>query len=271
MSTEPIDPTSSARAFYAVQLRRVRTAAKLTQSQLGGHPDMVVSGKLIEAVENLRRAPTRRLSVGLDKAFGLDQFFAGMYAAIKRESGIPSHFLEYIEYEERASSIKIYANFLVSGLLQTEEYAREVLSPIQRPDRLEQLVAARLARQEILRRDDPPWLDVLLDESVVRRIVGDREITRRQLERLLEAAHESHVTIRVVPAGAPAYPSGAFILLGFAEEPAIGYVEGVNGLGQLIEPGREVSALGVTFDQIGAVAMTPADTEELIRVVLESM
>jgi hypothetical protein len=193
MSSEPIDPTSSARAFYAVQLRRIRVAAKMTQADVGAHPAVMVSGKLIEAVENLRRAPTRRLSIGLDTALDLERFFLGLYAAIKRESGIPSEFLEYTEYEETASSIKDYENFLILGLLQTEEY------------------------------------------------------------------------------DAPIYPSGAFIFLGFPDEPPVGYAESVNGLGRLVEPGREVTALGVTFDQIGAVALTPADSEKLIQAVLETM
>lgn len=93
MSTEPIDPKTSARAFYAAQLRRLRTEAKLTQSELGGHPAVMVSGKLIGHVENCYRPPTRRLSQGLDRAFGLTDFFEGMYAAIKRESGPTSDFL----------------------------------------------------------------------------------------------------------------------------------------------------------------------------------
>jgi hypothetical protein len=223
------------------------------------------------AVENLRRSATRRLSTGLDKAFTLEEFFAGLYAAIKRESGIPSDFLEYTEYEELASSVKVYENFLVTGLLQNESYAREVLRAGQRADRLDELVAARMARQEILRRDDPPWLVVLLDESVIHRTVGDRDIMRAQLERLLEAMQEPNITVRVVPAGAPIYPTAAFSVLGFDNEPDLGYVVSEGGLGQLIEPGSHVSRLGVTFDRIGSFALLVPDSEKLIRTALESM
>lgn len=271
MSNEPIDPMSSARAFYAVQLRRIRTAAKMTQAEVGCRPDVMVSGKLIGAVENCYRPPTLRLSKGLDKAFGLEQFFEALYAGIKRESGIPSDFWEYTEHEVLASSIKVYENFLVTGLLQTEEYAREIVRAGLRADRLDELVAARMDRQEILRRDEPPWLVVLLDISVIRRIVGGPEVMQPQLERVLEAIHEPNITVRIVPDGVPVYPTAPFTVLGFHSEPDVGYVVGENGLGRVIEPGSQVSELGVLFDQIGSVALPVAESEKLIRRALEDI
>jgi Domain of unknown function (DUF5753) len=271
MSSEPIDPKSSARAFYAVQLKRLRTERRLTQAELGGHPAVMVSDKLIGHVENCYRPPTRRLSKGLDKAFDICEFFEGLYAAIKRESGPAPSFWEYEEYEGMASSIKTYQNFLIPGVLQTEDYIRAVVAAGQRADAVDQLVATRMARQEILRRDDPPWLVALLDESVVHRTVGARDLMRRQLEYLLTTMHEPNISLRIVPAGAPIYPSGSFNLLNFHEEPALAYVESVGGHGQLIEPGRQVGAIEVLFDQISAVALPVADSEKLIRAVLEDM
>ncbi|GAB3961522.1 helix-turn-helix transcriptional regulator [Actinoallomurus acanthiterrae] len=271
MSNEPIDPKSSARAFYAVHLKRLRTERKLTQAELGGHPAVMVSDKLIGHVENCYRPPTRRLSKGLDKAFDIREFFEGLYAAIKRESGPAPSFWEYEEYEGIASSIKAYQNFLVPGLLQTEEYMRAVVSAGQRPDVVDQLVATRMARQEILRRDDPPWLVALLDESVIHRIVGGRDVMRRQLEYLLMAICQPNISLRIVPASAPVYPSGSFNLLGFHEDPALAYLESAGGHGQIIEPGRHVSAIEVLFDQIGAVALPVVDSEKLVRAVLEAM
>src|SRR5512140_1048893 len=141
MSTAPIDPLSAARAFYAVQLRRLRTDAKLTQPELGQHPAVMVSGKLIGAVENLYRPPTLRLSRGLDVALGQDAFFEGIHAAIKRESGLPTGFFEYLELEALATMIETYENYVIDGLLQTEAYARAVMRAGQRDERLEELVA----------------------------------------------------------------------------------------------------------------------------------
>lgn len=271
MSTEPIDPKTSARAFYAAQLRRLRTEAKLTQPDLGGHPAVMVSGKLIGHVENCYRPPTRRLSQGLDRAFGLTDFFEGMYAAIKRESGPTSDFWEYAEYERIACSIKVYQNFLVNGLLQTEEYARELLSAGQRPEQANELVTTRMERQEILRRDDPPWVVVLLDESVIHRVVGDDGILKGQLQRLLEVMREPNVTLRVVPAGARIYPLSAFNVLAFHDALTVGYVDGVGKRGQLIEDRRQVRDTEVLFDRIGALALPTPDSEKLIRDALEDL
>lgn len=271
MSTAPIDPTSSARAFYAVQLRRLRAAAGLTQPELGGHPAVVVSGKLIGAVENLYRPPTLRLSLGLDRALGLDQFFEGVHAAIKRESGLPTGFFEYLEYEALASMIKSYDNFLINGLLQTEDYARAVMRAGRRDDRLEELVATRLERQRILEREDPPWLVVLLDASAIRRVVGDGEVMRGQLQHLLDMARRPAITVQVVPDGAQVFPEGAFKLLSLPDEPDVGYVEHVAGRGEIIEPGGQVGELDVVYELIRSVALPAADSERLIRTVLEEL
>ncbi|RAY12194.1 hypothetical protein DPM19_26080 [Actinomadura craniellae] len=271
MSTPPIDPKSSARAFYAVQLRRVRTTAKMTQPQVGGLPEVMVSGKLIGHVENCYRLPSLRLSKGLDRAFGYEEFFESMYTAVMRESGLPAGFWEYIELEALANMIRMYDNFLVNGLLQTPDYAREVLRAGQKDDKLEELIKTRLARQEILRREDPPWLVALLDESVVRRTVGDRAVMKEQLEHLLRLAQEPNITIHIVPDGAPVYPEGAFHILGFRNEPDVGYVESAGGWGRVIERSEEVSEFGVLYEMIRSVALPAAGSERFIRTVLEGL
>lgn len=231
----------------------------------------MVSGKLIGHVENCYRPPTRRLSQGLDRALGIPEFFEGMYAAIKRESGPTSSFWEYAEYEGLACSIKCYENFLVTGLLQTEEYARRIVRAGQRREHVEQLVTTRMDRQEILRREDPPWLTVLLDQSIVRRVVGDREVMRGQLEHLRSMMEEPRVTVRIVPDEAPIYPSGSLVILDFTDRSPVAYVEGIGGHGQIVEDTAQVSALDILFDQIGAVALPVADSEKLIQAALEGL
>jgi hypothetical protein len=102
----------------------------------------------------------------------------------------------------QAVSIRQYAAHVVPGLLQTEGYARAVLSvgrSLRSEEHLEERVAARLGRQERLRSPDCPELWVVLDEAVLRRPVGDRAVLREQLDRLLEAAAEPHVTVQVLP------------------------------------------------------------------------
>ncbi|MFF5261184.1 Scr1 family TA system antitoxin-like transcriptional regulator [Actinomadura viridis] len=220
-----LDPKKSLQAVYARALARERTRAKLTQDQLGGHPAVMVSGKLIGHVENCRRPPTIRLSTGLDKALDLEEFFESLYIHWADEEGPPSAIWEYFDLEYRANSIKVYAPSAITGLLQSEDYARAVFKGAHRAERVEELVTARVSRQEILRREPPPWLLVLIEEDVLRRVVGGREVMRHQLESLLTVIQEPNVTILVVPSGAPVYPGGAFTLLGFPDSQDIGFVE----------------------------------------------
>lgn len=131
-------------------------------------------------------------------------------------------FRDYLAFEASASVIRQYDPVLVSGLLQTEEYARAILEHtygVDGPD-TDKLWAVRQHRQEVHDRDDPPEMRFVIDEATVRRQVGrDGKTMLRQVERLLEFAALEHVTIQVVPFKAGAHPgmAGSFITLEFSE------------------------------------------------------
>ena len=93
------------------------------------------------------------------------------------------------------------------GLLQTEDYARAIFRTRFRitSDEIDERVAARLKRQEILTRDEPAALWVILDEWVLRRPVGGRHVMLEQVNRLIEAARQPHVVIEVIPASVGAH------------------------------------------------------------------
>src|SRR5580704_5669835 len=112
--------------------------------------------------------------------------------------------LEYIGLEAEATSILEWQINVVPGLLQTEQYAREVLSGFQEvatisPRAIERRVETRLTRQQLLTRDEPLEYVALLDESVLYRQRGDQSVMRAQLQRLADVSELSNVTIRVVP------------------------------------------------------------------------
>jgi Domain of unknown function (DUF5753) len=104
-------------------------------------------------------------------------------------------------YEAGARSLRLFEHVLVPGLLQTADYARAVLStrPHTSADEIEELVTARLARQALLARADPPLLYVLLDEGVLHRPVGTPEVMATQLARLAELSEQTYVTLQVIP------------------------------------------------------------------------
>jgi Domain of unknown function (DUF5753) len=116
--------------------------------------------------------------------------------------------LDYASVEADSAMIRGFELYLVPGLLQTEEYARAVMDiglPSETRDDKE-LVAFRMARQQILTRPDPPRLLAVIGEAALRQRVGGRAVMRAQLDRLIEAAGLDHVALRVLPFSAGARP-----------------------------------------------------------------
>jgi hypothetical protein len=266
-----LDPMESLQAVYARALVRERTRAKLTQDQLGQHPAVMVSGKLIGHVENCRRPPTERLSEGIDQALGLEGFFLSLFGHWTKKEGPPSAIYEYVELEERASSIKIYNSRWITGLLQTPEYAREVLASGRNIEPLDDAVATRMERREILDRPDPPWLVVALDELAIRRTVGSPETTRDQLAHLLAMMQRPNISIFVVPDGVRVYPAGSFILLESPDILNLAYLEAAAGHSLLLHSYAKVRELKILYDQLAAESLTVADSEKFIREIMEDL
>ncbi len=124
-------------------------------------------------------------------------------------------------YESAASVIRSFQPLLVPGLLQTEEYAREVISEVRGPDKkvVDRLVDLRMERQELLERENPPSLHFIMDEAVINRAVGGSDAMRRQLRRIKEVGELPNVTVRILPFSAGLYPRLriAYVLFEFAE------------------------------------------------------
>jgi transcriptional regulator with XRE-family HTH domain len=256
----------SAIAQYGYRLRHYRKKTDLSQDALGAR--FGVTGQMIGHIETAKRGTTLDMSKGFDKLFGLDSYFEELWWHVRREQ-TPNWFREYAEAESRASSIRLFEPLLVTGLLQIEAYAREVLRAGQREDRLDDLVSSRLVRQEILEREQPPWLVVLFLEAVVRRVVGGPEVMRDQHQRLLDAAKQPNIAIHVIPDRARAYPSGGFTLFSFEDAADVAHVEGVGGHGRMIEQGSHVERLKVLFDLIRSEALPVETSAELIRAAME--
>jgi transcriptional regulator with XRE-family HTH domain len=182
----------------------------------------------------------------------------------------------YIGLEAGATVIRNFEPTVVPGLLQTEGYARMTLRNGPRElnrDDVERGVQVRMARQGVLAGDDRPRLWAVIDEAVVRRVVGDREVMRGQLRHLVEAAGEGRTTIQVVPfsAGPHAGTTGPFVLLGFPEpDPEVVYVETLAGDIYLARPG-DVSRYSIAFDRLRAAAMHPDDSVRLISQATDAL
>jgi transcriptional regulator with XRE-family HTH domain len=275
MHEDPGDLTRDplVRAFGAL-LRAHREAAGLGKTQLA---DLLgCTGQWIAMVENAVKPPSEAFAIDLDTYFKTSvNDFHCMWEELKRAGKhrvLPPGFEAYLELESQATSIRKYEALLVTGLLQTEQYARDVLQSGQKVDALEALVASRMERQAIMERDDPPRLWLLTDETVIRRGIGGGEVMRDQLQRFLTVAKRPNITIQVVPSETGSYPGleGSFTILSFDRAPDAAYLEGPGGHGIVVQKPHQVSALAVRFDLVRAAALPERESLTLIAAVMES-
>ncbi|GAA1659166.1 helix-turn-helix transcriptional regulator [Kribbella alba] len=145
---------------------------------------------------------------------------------------MPSWFANYVGLEVAAKLIRTYEVLFVPGLLQTETYARAVVQlgkAYLPPDEIDQRVALRVTRQQILTRADPVRLWVVIDEAVLRRPIGGRDAMCEQIEHLLKVSQLPNITLQVMPFSSVGYPGagGAFTIMRFPEGdlPDVVYIE----------------------------------------------
>jgi transcriptional regulator with XRE-family HTH domain len=190
------------------------------------------------------------------------------------EDALPTGFGIYVGLEAEAASLRVYEAQVVHGLLQTEEYARAVMTTVRRrqsPTEIDRLVKLRMRRQEALTKPDPLELWIILDEAVIRRSMGSPDLMKRQLDRLIEASQWPNVTLQVLEFSSGFHPAlnGPFAIIEFPErfDPDVVYSEGVVGQAYVEERDKEVRAQVEAFDLLRATALPPADSAELIRTI----
>jgi transcriptional regulator with XRE-family HTH domain len=267
-------PVTPRKAFGAI-LRGYRLRAGLTQAELGAKVHVV--GDVISKIETGERPPAHDLVPRLDAVpeLATGGMLAEFYEALGdglRESAYPDWFGDWPSKEATAKRLRWFEPLLVPGLLQTEAYMRAIFGTrfgATEAD-IEARVAGRLKRQEILVRDDPPKLWVLLDEGVLRRPVGGPQVMYGQVSRLVEDAARPHIMIQIIPAGVGEHEGllGASIIADSADGPSVGYQEGAVR-GQLIDDTNDVESLAVAWDTLRGEALprkaSLALLEELAR------
>ncbi|MEU5460884.1 helix-turn-helix domain-containing protein [Streptomyces althioticus] len=258
-------------ALIGARVRRLRTAAGLTQAELGALTH-VVSTRITQIERASGARPTLEPARALDAALGADDLLVELWPYVYREA-FPDWSRKFMEYSERAVAVRQYAAHVVPGLLQTEEYARAVLKvgrTLSNEAQLEERVALRMGRQERLGAPDRPELWVVLDEAVLRRPVGGLPVMRDQLARLLASATEPHITVQVLPfdQGEHEVMGGSLTVLTMPDGREVAYTEGAHH-GQLVEEPDEVASLALTYDRLRAAALPPLMSLDMIRSVRE--
>ena len=188
-----------------------------------------------------------------------------------QQYGLPESLSTYIGLEDAAASIQQYETSIVPPLLQTEDYARALVSGVgfdAPPERVDQLVDVRLARQQLLSAENAPTLWAVIDEASLHRLVGGPDVMRAQLDALAERSRAHNVTLQVIPYQAGAHPgvNSSFIILHLEEVKDVVYVEGLIGNFYLQNP-DDVARYRRTFDELRAVAAGPQESRKLIQAV----
>jgi transcriptional regulator with XRE-family HTH domain len=259
------DPHESPRAVFAFELRRYREAAKLTQRQLAAR--IGFSDSMVNMVELAKRPPSRRFAELCDQVFGLDGSMVRLYTATTWNKA-PEYLRPWLEEEDDATGLRTWQPTIVPGLLQTQAYAREILAatPGIAYEELEKRVANRLERQAILQRDRPPVLNVVIDEAVLHRVIGDAEIMREQLMYLLEVARHPLVTIQIVPSTVRAHCglAGGFIIAERNGSPYAAYTD-AQPFGRTFDDRRLIAELVLRYDALRAEALPFSQSLRLIE------
>lgn len=261
-----LDPSASPLDYYGFELRRLREEAGLKQAQLGSI--VFCTASLIGQIETARKVPTRDFSERVDAALGTGGLFSRLVGLVLR-SQLPSWFQAYADMEARAAYISTFQAQVVHGLLQTEQYARALLE-VDRPDEVDALTAARMERQRLLSRDQPPALWVVLTEAVLHQEVGGREVMRNQLAHLLTFLGRPWVQVQVLPFGVGQHTGmlGSFNLLRFDDDPDLFYEEGYAD-GHMTANPSVIRERSVGYARLQAGALSPEGSAQLIARLME--
>ena len=262
---------TAALSLFADEMKAAREQRGWSQADLADQIPYSLS--TISMVEALHRVPARDLAAHLDKAFGTPGTFTRLEGRL-RDLPFPASFRPFAAYETEATALYVFEHSLVPGLLQTPDYARAVLAtrPNTTEDEVDNLVAARLARQVILTRDDPPapLLWALIDEGVLYRPVAAAEVMHDQLTYLVEVSRRPNVTIQVVPYSAGGHTGllGAFAVADLDGSLGIVYVEDIAD-GRVFEDPGAVSRVTLRYKSLQSEALPKGASRDLIARVAE--
>ncbi len=237
---------------------------------------MGYSGTHISAIETGRRSPTPRFAAAADKAFGTGDRFERQGRAV-RHTALLEGFPEFVVHEKRATEIRLFELGIVTGLLQTPDYAAAITDgAVRRGAITEQQAEERLSiladRRASIERTPAPFIHAILDESCLRRPVGGASVMATQLDRLVEFAERPSTLLQIA-----SYDLGerrAFDLpvtiLTMPDRSLVSYAESAQQ-GRLERDTNFVLPLLTAYHQLQADASSPVDSVTMINQIRKDL
>lgn len=269
------------RRELANRLRELRGRAQITLDDAAA--ELLCSPAKISRIETGARPASLRDVRDLCRLYEADAAEQEHLMTLAREAQQQGWWQRYsdlaieslIGLEIGASKISSYESSVIPWAFQTEAYARAVIKgilPRIAKNILDQRVAARLKRQDLLASESPPQFWALIDESALYRKVGSHIIMQAQLARIIEVSEMPNITIQVVPYEAGAHPglNNTFSLLEFddPQQSPVAFIENENmGGAVFLERPAEIEKFREALEHLRAAALSPAQTTSLIERV----
>ncbi|MFF7507846.1 Scr1 family TA system antitoxin-like transcriptional regulator [Streptomyces rubiginosohelvolus] len=269
-SAENKETASPMARMVAEMARTLRVQRGWTQEQQG--KEIGYSAAAISAMETCAQPASDAMLVELQRVHGKGTRIFEAARQYMRMERLPEQFKDYALLEEAALSLQLFATNVIHGLFQTEAYARALIGggyPPLDDERVEELVQLRMARKALFDRDPLPMIEVIIDEAVLRRVIGSEKIMREQLLHLVECARRRNVTLLVLPLDAGKYGEYAAGHGGMtlAETPAhehLVYLEAQEESLLISDPAK-VSTYTQRYAKIRSQALGPRESLDLIK------
>ncbi|WP_338767123.1 helix-turn-helix transcriptional regulator [Nocardia vulneris] len=273
------------RRMLGLRLQQLRKERGLTQHEVGRQ--LYWTGSKVSRIESGMVGLNRPDVVELLHCYGItdpeehDRYLSLVQLGNRPgwwhsdSDSLPKGF-ELLSLEGAARTIRCYEPAIIPDLLQTPEYARAALclrNPYRPDAEIDQLLAVRLQRQQILYRDNPPYLWILVEENALRRQIGGAAVWRAQLGYLARCIEREHIVIQIVDEAAfgPAIVDSAFVYLRFAETLLPDVVCIAQPTSTLYLEGRDhiVRYLNIA-ETLAQQSARPSETGRLLQTLLES-
>lgn len=258
---------SAAHKLFGGQVRFYRKKKGLSLQELADAVGQ--SSSLIHAIECGRRPALSPLLEDLDRELDTGGALSVAAESLLGEKVVAEFFADTAEWEKDCVSVDSYQNALLPGMLQTEEYARAVLGvgcPPLEDDEIEAQAHGRLDRQKLLTRRPTALCSYVIEQAVLDRPIGGRDVLRAQLRRLLELGAMRNVSIQIMPTSCQEHVGldGPMLLLEMPDGKHHAYIESQAG-GEAIADPDQIRILRQRYGIIRAQALTIADSRVLIE------